>query len=49
MEVKKQTPSVRDYSIFNDINRWFDELDLRNRDDKSGFIEKSNTRTGLTP
>ncbi len=45
MEVKMQTPSVRDYSIYNDINRWFDELDLRNRDDKSGFIEKSNTRT----
>ncbi|MCY7947650.1 tyrosine-type recombinase/integrase [Bacillus atrophaeus] len=44
MEAKKQTPTVRDYSVFNDISRWFDELDLRNRDDKSGFIDKSNTR-----
>ncbi|MCC9021766.1 tyrosine-type recombinase/integrase [Bacillus nakamurai] len=44
METQKITPSVRDYSIYNNINRWFDELDLRNRDQETGAIEKSNTR-----
>ncbi|NMV98005.1 tyrosine-type recombinase/integrase [Bacillus velezensis] len=44
MEAQKKASTLRDYSIFNNINRWFDELDLRNRDQETGEIEKSNTR-----
>lgn len=44
MGAQKKASTLRDYSIYNNINRWFDELDLRNRDRETGEIEKSNTR-----